>query len=256
MHAVYLACLVGGAVATVLFAALGAFGGAAGHGAGHLHADAGHAGAHLHAASAHGQSLSTGTPGPAHALPAAGAHAHVAAHAQAGQAGAHGHAAHAQSGGAAQPATASSWLAVASGWTLSWLSPLTLAAAALWFGGAGLVAESTLRGAALPLAVAAAIVGAALVRALMGAFVRASVAPLQQGAVGALGTVNAAIRPDAAGEVIYTLEGLRRGTAARSLDGGPIPRGTEVIIVRRERGMAWVTPLDPLDALEAPKEES
>jgi hypothetical protein len=83
----------------------------------------------------------------------------------------------------------------------------------------------------------------------MGAFIRASTAPLQLTSEGAIGTVNATIRPDAAGEVIYTLEGLHRSAPARSEDGKMIPRGTAVVIVRREGGFAWVMPLDPLAEL-------
>jgi hypothetical protein len=92
-------------------------------------------------------------------------------------------------------------------------------------------------------------IGTALVRALMAAFLRADTAPLSAGAEGALGELTAAIRPDGPGEVLYTLEGLHRSAAARSLDGAPLPRGTRVVIVRRERGIAYVTPIDPLEQL-------
>jgi membrane protein implicated in regulation of membrane protease activity len=232
MHAVFVACLFGGFVATVLLAALGALG--AGH-AGHAHAHAGHL-------------TTSGTPH-GHALGAHAPHGHtLGAHGPHGQAvkgsGLHG---------ATQMSTVSHQLAVALGWTLSWLSPLTLAAGALWFGGAGLLAEGLLPPAAsavaVPLAVVAAVLGAAFVRAAMAAFVRASTPPLHGDAVGAVGTLSAPIRADAPGEVIYALEGLRCSAAARSVDGAPLPRGTSVVIVRRERGIAWVEPLDPLAAL-------
>ena len=222
MHAVFVACLFGGFVATVLLAALGALG--AGH-AGHAHAHAGHL-------------TTSGTP-----------HGHVpGAHSPHGQTvkgpGLHG---------ATQMPAVPQQLAVALGWTLSWLSPLTLAAGALWFGGAGLLVEGLLPAAAsalvVLLAVIAAVLGAALVRAAMAAFVRASTPPLHGAAVGAVGTLSAPIRVDAPGEVIYTLEGLRCSAAARSVDGTPLPRGTTVVIVRREQGIAWVEPLDPLAAL-------
>jgi membrane protein implicated in regulation of membrane protease activity len=222
MHAVFVACLVGGFVATVLLATLGALG--AGH-AGHAHMHAGHL-------------TPSGTPH-GHALGAHGSH---------GQAvkgsGLHG---------ATWMPALPQHLAVALGWTLSWLSPLTLAAGALWFGGVGLLAEGLLSAAAstvaVLLAVVAAVLGAALVRAVMAAFVRASTPPLHGDAVGAVGTISAPIRVDAPGEVIYTLEGLRCSAAARSVDGTPLPRGTTVVIVRREHGIAWVEPLDPLAVL-------
>jgi membrane protein implicated in regulation of membrane protease activity len=133
------------------------------------------------------------------------------------------------------------------GLALSWLSPVTLAGGALLFGGVGLL----LRGQtiALPAAVVAAVIGAFLFRALMAAFVRASSAPLSLSGEGAIATVNATIRPGSAGEVGYTLEGLHRSAIARSEDGIEIPRGTQVVITRRDHGIAWVEPLDPIDQL-------
>lgn len=224
MHALFLACLIGGLAATALFALLGALGGAAGHGAGHLHAGSAHA----------------------HALPA---HGHTATAHATGHQTAQGHA----TATPASQGTLSTWLAASAGWTLSWLSPLTLAAGALWLGGVGLIAENALprglAGLALVPAILGALAGAAIVRALMAALLRAGTPPLSSDAVGAVGTLSAAIRADAPGEVIYTLEGLHGSAAARSVDGRPLPRGASVVIVRRERGIAWVEPLDPLATL-------
>jgi membrane protein implicated in regulation of membrane protease activity len=246
MHAVFLVCLVGGLVSTALLAVLGALTGAIGHGAGHiggheaghLHVDTGQVHtAHLPAAHTHGIAHA----GSAHAQPAAthGSVAHPGGHQQTG-----GHALHQSSGtGSGHPLT------TALGWTLSWFTPLTLAAGVLWFGGGGLLAGLAAPALAVPVAIVAAILGAALVRALMAAFVRADAAPLSAGAEGALGELTAPIRPDGPGEVLYTLEGLHRSAAARSLDGTPLPRGTRVVIVRRERGIAYVTPMDPLERL-------
>jgi hypothetical protein len=58
--------------------------------------------------------------------------------------------------------------------------------------------------------------------------------------------VNAAIRAQGTGEVVYTLEGLQRSSPARSIDGRALPRGASVVIVRRESGIAYVEALDPL----------
>ncbi len=238
VHGVFVACLIGGFASTLLFAVLG---GLAGHGTGHLHAGHGQTGHAGHLPSPSGAAHS-------HANGASGTHS---AHAQAGHT-AHSHGA----SNASHAPSLSGRLASAAGWAVSWLSPLTLAAAVLWFGGIGLVAEgllpSRLFAVTIVVAIVAALLGAALVRAVMAAFTRASVAPLRANADGALGTLSAPIRIDAAGEVIYTLEGLRRSAAARSLDGAPLPRGAHVVIVRRERGVAWVTPLDPLAALGEP----
>jgi hypothetical protein len=132
------------------------------------------------------------------------------------------------------------------GWTLSWLSPLTLAGAALGFGGAGLIVLPFAPALALPVAIVGAIAGAAAVRAMIAAFMRAETPALEATSEGAMGVINAPIREDRVGEVVYTLEGLQRSAPARALDGMPLPRGARVVIVRRERGMAWVAPLDPL----------
>ena len=86
-------------------------------------------------------------------------------------------------------------------------------------------------------------------RALIGAFARSSVEPLSAAAEGAVGELSAAIRADAVGEVIYVLEELHRSAPARTVDGTSLPRGAKVVIVRRERGMAYVSPLDPLSVL-------
>jgi membrane protein implicated in regulation of membrane protease activity len=136
------------------------------------------------------------------------------------------------------------------GWTMSWISPLLIASAALWFGAGGLITDLAVPALSGPVAVAAAVVGALVVRMLVAAFARADSEPLYADATGAVGVLNAAIRPDGVGEVIYVLEGLHRTAAAKSLDGTSLPRGTNVVIVRRERGVAYVSPLDPLSPLE------
>lgn len=230
MYAVFLVFLVGGLVATMLLAALGGIGSQL----------------HLHAGPMHAH-LQIGT----HTTTTAGGHAQML-HTGAGQPGAHLPAGDGgtQTHGTIAPAHAAgqqlaSWTGAA-GWAFSWLSPLTLAAAALGFGAAGLLVSMASQALAVPLAVAGALIAAVAVRALMRAFVRAETPALAATAEGAMGTINAPIREDRAGEVVYTLEGLQRSAPARTLDGVPLPRGARVVIVRRERGMAWVAPLDPL----------
>lgn len=64
--------------------------------------------------------------------------------------------------------------------------------------------------------------------------------PLDYDMVGVLGNVSSTIRPDGFGEVLYVQEGTRRAVPARSEDGVEIGRGQEVIVVRHERGIAYV----------------
>jgi membrane protein implicated in regulation of membrane protease activity len=48
------------------------------------------------------------------------------------------------------------------------------------------------------------------------------------------------------GEILYTQLSTRRSAAARSEDGSPIPRGTEVVVLRYQKGIAYVRPLPEL----------
>lgn len=60
--------------------------------------------------------------------------------------------------------------------------------------------------------------------------------------VGTVGRTTATIRESGTGEIVYTKGGTRHVEAARSATGTPIERGTEVVIVRYERGVAYVQP--------------
>ena len=48
------------------------------------------------------------------------------------------------------------------------------------------------------------------------------------------------------GEIIFSQTGARRASAARSEDGRPIERGAEVVVIRYERGVAYVRRWDEL----------
>ncbi len=50
------------------------------------------------------------------------------------------------------------------------------------------------------------------------------------------------IREGGTGELIYSQAGTRRVCGARSEDGSAILRGTEVVVTRYERGIAYVRP--------------
>jgi hypothetical protein len=62
---------------------------------------------------------------------------------------------------------------------------------------------------------------------------------------GVVARVSGAIRPNGGtGEILFTQLETRRSAAARSETGVPIPRGTEVVVLRYTRGIAYVTPLE------------
>jgi membrane protein implicated in regulation of membrane protease activity len=78
---------------------------------------------------------------------------------------------------------------------------------------------------------------------------------------GALGRVVSIIRAGGTGEMVYAQGGTRHTAAARSEDGSAIPRGTEVVVTRFEKGIAYVRRWEDLareepTATDAPNEPS
>jgi len=64
---------------------------------------------------------------------------------------------------------------------------------------------------------------------------------------GVLAQVSDSIRDgNGIGEIIFSQAGARRATAARSEDGSAIERGAEVIVIRYDRGVAYVRRWDEL----------
>ncbi len=58
--------------------------------------------------------------------------------------------------------------------------------------------------------------------------------------VGVLGRVSSSIREGGTGEMIYTQMGTRRVCGVRSDDAAAIAKGTEVVVTRYEKGIAYV----------------
>lgn len=63
---------------------------------------------------------------------------------------------------------------------------------------------------------------------------------------GVIARVTSSIRENGTGEVVYVQNGVRQVAAARSAEGGAIPRGAEVVILRAERGIVYVDLWDDL----------
>jgi hypothetical protein len=131
------------------------------------------------------------------------------------------------------------------------LSPLnlqTITAFMAFFGGSGWVLYSSAGlGAALSL-IAATVVGFGggavvfffLVKVLLAG--QRFMDPSQSRMEGTVARVTMAIRTDGTGEIGFSRDGSRRSEGARSATGLPIEVGTEVVIVRYERGLAYVEP--------------
>jgi membrane protein implicated in regulation of membrane protease activity len=143
-------------------------------------------------------------------------------------------------------------------------SPLnvgTIAAFLAWFGGSGYLITrfyglwfiATLAMAAVFGLTGAYLVFLFLTKVLMRE--REHLNPADFEMIGVLGTVTSAIRSDGIGEILFSQDGYRRGAAARSDTGTPIPSGAEVVVTRYENGIAYVRRWEELagTVLESPR---
>ena len=137
----------------------------------------------------------------------------------------------------------------------------TVAAFLTWFGGTGyLVARFSsfwfLIG--LGLASVSGLIGATIMFYFLAKVLiqkDENLNPADYDMVGVLGKVSSDIRPTGTGEIIYSQAGSRRASSARSDDETPIAKGTEVVVTRYERGVAYVRPWDELTNAIASKQD-
>jgi membrane protein implicated in regulation of membrane protease activity len=144
---------------------------------------------------------------------------------------------------------------------LSAVNGFTLTAFLCWFGGAGyLLHRYSIFVAALVLllSVVSGLFGAALLWAILFKVLLPRERVLNSEdteMTGVLAKVSDSIRSNGGiGEILFLQTGARRSSAARSDDGRTIERGTEVVVIRYERGIAYVRPWaelegDPLNGL-------
>ena len=155
-------------------------------------------------------------------------------HLHVGHAHTHMHVPHAQGG------TAKSGMSPINGFTL--------AAFLCWFGGCGyLLAKSGDFGMFVVLAIATitGLAGGAilfwfLVKVLLPHEHELTAADTD--ILGILGLVTGPIREDGTGEIQFSQGGARRFAPARSEAGVALARGTEVVVMRYEQGIAYVRP--------------
>ena len=141
----------------------------------------------------------------------------------------------------------------ARGGDLPWFNFGTLAGFLAWFGGTGYLLErysSFWFLTALAFATLSGLAGASVVSWFLAKVLLPREAPLDPAdyeMVGVLGRLSIPIRRGGTGELIYSQEGTRRVTGARSEDGIAISKGSEVMVTRYEKGIAYVRPWeDPL----------
>jgi membrane protein implicated in regulation of membrane protease activity len=122
----------------------------------------------------------------------------------------------------------------------------TIAAFLTWFGGAGYLLTRYSGFAALSITAIASLVGligGALVFAFLAKFINPRLtvlAPEDFQVNGIVAKVTSTIHPGGTGEIVYTLGGTRHADGARAETGEQLERGTEVVILRVERGIAYV----------------
>ncbi len=131
----------------------------------------------------------------------------------------------------------------------------TLLAFAAWFGGIGYLARNGF-GWVSVLSLVVAVVGGLVGAALIYQFLVRVVAPADKALdpadyrlPGTLARVTSSIRSGSTGEIVYEQAGFRHVSAARARDGSAIGRGTEVVVLEAERGIALVEPWDNLVGL-------
>jgi hypothetical protein len=186
----------------------------------------------LHLPHFHGHGIGHGVPhfpptaGPAVHGPAAVGHAPVAAH---GPAAAHAPGAHQASRGSVSP-----------------FNFVTLTAFLAWFGGTGYLFtrfSSVWVGLGLLFSVVSGLVGGGIIFLFLSKVLMSdeeNMDPADYEMVGVLGRVSVSIREGGTGEIVYSQAGTRRVCGARSEDGSAIAKGTEVVVTRYDKGIAYV----------------
>ena len=121
-----------------------------------------------------------------------------------------------------------------------------------WFGGVSYVARNGL-GLWAWLAILLGLVGGFIGAAIITWFIVKVLSSNSQemnaadwDVVGVIGRVTSSIRSEGFGEIVYEQNGVRFTTSAKASGSLPIPRNTEVVVLRVERGVAIVEPFEDL----------
>jgi len=162
---------------------------------------------------------------------------------------AHGPVAHAPAGGHAPSpgsAQAAGGQQADRGSSVSPFNPPSMAAFLAWFGGTGYLLtrfSAFWVGTALLLSIISGLVGGAIIFLFLTKVLISDeeyLDPADFEMVGVLGKLSVPIRAGGTGELIYSQMGTRRVCGARSEDGSAITKGTEVVVTRYDKGIAYV----------------
>jgi hypothetical protein len=136
---------------------------------------------------------------------------------------------------------------------LSPINGFTLMAFLCWFGGTGYLLcrfSPVWSVGVFALAIISGLAGAAIIFWFLARVLLPSERVLtteETEMTGVLARVSSPIREGGTGEIAYSQGGARRAAAARSDDGGAIERDIEVVVLRYERGVAYVRPWSELE---------
>ena len=123
---------------------------------------------------------------------------------------------------------------------------ITLTAFLAWFGGAGYLLtrySGIWFVSGLGLAVFTGLVGGGIVFLFLSRVLISQeeiMDPADYEMAGVLGRVSVTIRENGTGEIIYSQAGTRRTSGARTEAGNAIAKGSEIIVTRYEKGIAYV----------------
>ena len=129
----------------------------------------------------------------------------------------------------------------------------TIMAFLTWFGGAGYIFSRTFGWGGfftVPLALASGFAGASIMFTLLARLLWPMMSkPMNSADYELPGTparVVSFIREGGVGEIVYTRGGSRFTAGARCVDERPVAKGAEVVIIKYERGMAYVQPVQDI----------
>ncbi|HKO57161.1 MAG TPA: hypothetical protein VJ276_14895 [Thermoanaerobaculia bacterium] len=127
-----------------------------------------------------------------------------------------------------------------------------LTAFVTWFGAGGYVLQRTTSWPDLVItasAVGTGLLGGSMINRFMRLLVRGERRAQRLTWQGTLANVTMPIRKGGTGEIVFTHDGTRQVAGARADNGEAIDKGTEVIVTRYDKGIAYVCTWDELEAI-------
>jgi hypothetical protein len=125
-------------------------------------------------------------------------------------------------------------------------NPVTIAAFLAWFGGTGYLLTrfwTIWFVMGFGIALLSGLVGGGLIYLFLSRVLMSdeeNLDPADYEMTGVLGRTSVTIRPGGTGEIIYSQAGTRKTCGARAEDSTAIAKGSEVIVTRYEKGIAYV----------------